>query len=158
MQIDTWPWFHTCWGHMVIIGPQGCKRVKFYIFRLSYKLTSHDLWPSFVTFDLMNMWRFPHYINKPSLLQIWFQLFHIIFPEIVQYIPMIYSVQNPYIQRIEWPIDFLIRSHTHTHTHKYKCHTACVVFRWLWSVYWHYHFAKYHKLTVHRIQPKLATF
>ena len=40
MQIDTWPWSHTCWDHMVLIGPQVCKWVKFYIFRLSYKLTS----------------------------------------------------------------------------------------------------------------------
>ena len=32
-------------GHMVLIGPQACNRVKFYIFRLFYKLTSHNLWP-----------------------------------------------------------------------------------------------------------------
>ena len=57
-------------GHMVLIGPQVCKWVEFYIFRLSYTLTSHDLWPSSVTFDLMNMWRFLHYINKPSLVPI----------------------------------------------------------------------------------------
>ena len=30
-----------------------------------------DLWP----FDLMNKWRFPYYINKPSLVQIGLQLF-----------------------------------------------------------------------------------
>ena len=30
-----------------------------------------DLWP----FDHMNIWRFPYYINKPSLVQIRFQLF-----------------------------------------------------------------------------------
>ena len=60
---------------MVLSGPRVCKRVKFYIFTLSYKLTSHDLRPSFVTFDLMNMWRFPHFINKPSLVPIRFQLF-----------------------------------------------------------------------------------
>ena len=75
MQIDTWPWSHTCWGHMVLIGPQVCKWVKSYIFRLSYKLTLHDLWPSFVTFDLRNIWRFLHYINKPSLVPIGLQLF-----------------------------------------------------------------------------------
>ena len=55
---------------MILIGPQICKWVKFDIFGLSYKLTSHDLWPSFVTFYLMNMWRFLHYINKPSLVPI----------------------------------------------------------------------------------------
>ena len=75
MQIGTWPWSHTYWGHMDLTGPQVCKWVKFYIFRLSYKLTSHDLWPSFVTFDLMNMWRFLHFINKLSLVPMGLQLF-----------------------------------------------------------------------------------
>ena len=65
-QSDTWPWYHTCWGHMILIG-QVFKWAKFDILGLSYKLTSHDLWPSFVTFDLMNISRFLHYINKPSL-------------------------------------------------------------------------------------------
>ena len=67
MQIDIWLWSHTCWGHMVLTGPQICKWVKFYILRLSYKLTSHDHWPSFMTFDLMNMHRLLHYIKKVSL-------------------------------------------------------------------------------------------
>ena len=51
------------------------KRVKFFMFRLSYKLTSDDIWPSLVTFDLINMWRFFNYINKPSLVPIGLQLF-----------------------------------------------------------------------------------
>ena len=51
-------------------GPQVCKLVQIYIFRLSYKLTSDDLWPWFVTSDHMNIWRFPYYTNKPSLVQI----------------------------------------------------------------------------------------
>ena len=38
-------------------------------------MTSDDLWPWFVTFDSMNIWRFPYYINKPSLVQIGLQLF-----------------------------------------------------------------------------------
>ena len=75
MQIYTWPGSHTCWGHMVLIGLKVYKWVKFNIFRLSFRLTSHDLWPSFVTFDLGNTWRFPHYINKPSLVPIRLQLF-----------------------------------------------------------------------------------
>ena len=43
-QIDTWTWSHTCWDHLVLIGPQVWK---WDICRLSYKLTSHDLhlWP-----------------------------------------------------------------------------------------------------------------
>ena len=36
---------------------------------------THELWPSFVTFHLMNMWRFLHNINKPSLVPIGLQLF-----------------------------------------------------------------------------------
>ena len=70
MQIDTWPWSvpHLL-GHTALIGPQVCKRVKFYIIRLSYKLPWHDLWLSFVTFDLLNMWR--SYII--SINQVWFQ-------------------------------------------------------------------------------------
>ena len=75
MQIDSWHWSHTCWDHMILIGPQVRKWVKFDIFGLSYKLTSHDLWPSSVTFDLMNMWKFLHFINKPSLVPIGLQLF-----------------------------------------------------------------------------------
>ena len=42
-----------------------------------------------------------------------------------------------------------IRTHTHTF------HTAHVVFHWLRSGYF---LAKYHKLTVHRIQSKFVTF
>ena len=60
---------------MVLIGLQVCKWVKLYIFMISYKLTSHDPWPLFVTFDFMNIWRFLHYINNPSLVPIGLQLF-----------------------------------------------------------------------------------
>ena len=74
-QIATWPWSQTCWGHMVLTGPQRCKWVKYYIFRLLHKLTSHALWPTFVKFDLMNMWRFLHFINKLSLVPAGLQLF-----------------------------------------------------------------------------------
>ena len=62
MHIDTWPWSHTCWDHMALTGPQVCKWVKFCIFR-----QIGFTWPSFVTFKNMNMWKFLHYINKPSL-------------------------------------------------------------------------------------------
>ena len=71
-------------------------------------------------------------------------------PEFVRYIRMIYSMQNPYIQRIDW---ILIFPYDPTHTHTF--HTAHVVFRWLRSGYF---LAKYHKLTVHRIQSKFVTF
>ena len=46
-----------------------------FIFSLSYKLTSDDLWHWYMTFDCMNIWRFTYYINKSSLVQIGFQLF-----------------------------------------------------------------------------------
>ena len=34
-----------------------------------------DLWPKYRTFDCMNIWRFPYYIDKPNLGQIGHQLF-----------------------------------------------------------------------------------
>ena len=43
------------WGH-------------FHIFSLSYNLTSDDLWPCYITFDCMNIWRFTYYIIH----QVWF--------------------------------------------------------------------------------------
>ena len=43
------------WGH-------------FHIFSLSYNLISDDLWPGYMTFDYMNIWRFSYYINNH-----WFQ-------------------------------------------------------------------------------------
>ena len=55
--------------------PKYAIKSQIYIFMLSYKFTSDDLWPWFVTFDRMNIWRFPYYINKPSLVQIRLQLF-----------------------------------------------------------------------------------
>ena len=72
MQVDIWPWSHSCWGRQVVlIGTQVCKWVKIYLFRLSYRLTSDNLCPWLVTFDLMNIQRFP------SINQVWFQLFHL---------------------------------------------------------------------------------
>ena len=50
------------WGH-------------FHTFSLSYNLTSDDRWPWYMTFDQMNIWRFPYYINKPSLVPIELQPF-----------------------------------------------------------------------------------
>ena len=47
----------------------------FHIFSLSYNLTSDDLWPWYMTFDHMNIWRFPYYINKHTLVPIRLQLF-----------------------------------------------------------------------------------
>ena len=64
--------FEVTWFLLVI---KYAEWVKFHIFRLSYQLTSHQLWPSFVTFNLIHMWRFLHNINKPSLVPITLQLF-----------------------------------------------------------------------------------
>ena len=50
------------WGH-------------FHIFSLSHNLTSDDLWPWYMTFECMKIWRFTYYINKQSLVQIRLQLF-----------------------------------------------------------------------------------
>ena len=54
---------------MVQIGPQLIKWGLFHIFCLSYNLTSDDFWPWYMTFECMNIWRSPYYINKPSLVQ-----------------------------------------------------------------------------------------
>ena len=43
---------------------------QFYIFNLSYNLTSYDLWPWYVTFDLINKWRSPCCTYDPSLVEI----------------------------------------------------------------------------------------
>ena len=45
------------------------KRVKFDICMLLYNLTSDNLWPSYVIFDFMHVWR-PHII---TINQVWFQ-------------------------------------------------------------------------------------
>ena len=61
------------WGH-------------FHIFSLFYNFASGDLWPWYMTFDHMNIWRFPYYINKPNLAHIglqpfkWKNHFHIFSP------------------------------------------------------------------------------
>ena len=47
-----------------------CQWVKFYIFRLFYKVTSHNLWPSFVTYDFMKKWRINELCLVPSRLQL----------------------------------------------------------------------------------------
>ena len=45
------------WGH-------------FHIFSLSYNLTSNDLWPWYVTSDLISKWGFPCCIYDPTLVEI----------------------------------------------------------------------------------------
>ena len=60
---------------MVQIGLQLFKWDHFHIFSLSNILTSDDLWPWYMTSDCMNIWRFPYFINKPSLVPIRLQLF-----------------------------------------------------------------------------------
>ena len=85
---DLWTWYLTfdcmnIWRFpyyinkpsLVQIGLQLFKWDHFHIFSLLYNLTSDDLWPCYMTFDCTNIWRFPYYINKPSLVQIGLQLF-----------------------------------------------------------------------------------
>ena len=61
---------------LVPIGLQFFNWDQFYIFSLSYNLTSYDLWPWYLSFDLINKLQFPCYIHKPSLFQIGLQLFN----------------------------------------------------------------------------------
>ena len=60
---------------LVPIGLQLFKWGHFHIFSLSYNLTWDDFWPRYTTFDHINIWRLPHYINKPSLVPNRLQLF-----------------------------------------------------------------------------------
>ena len=55
---------------MVQIGLQLFKWGHFHIFNLSYNLTSDDLWPWYMTFDLVNKWGFPCCTYDPTLVEI----------------------------------------------------------------------------------------
>ena len=55
---------------LVQIGLQLFKWGHFHIFSLSYNLTSDDLWPWYLTFDLSNKWGFPCCIYEPTLVEI----------------------------------------------------------------------------------------
>ena len=77
--LGTWPF--TAWtyegSHIISINQvwfklnfQLFKWDHFYIFSLSYNLTSDDLWPWCMTFDLINKWGFPCCIYDPSLVVI----------------------------------------------------------------------------------------
>ena len=83
--LTTWPqmtfdlgiWPLTAWtyegSHKPSLVPTGLQLFKwgyFHIFSLSYSLTSDDLWPWYVTFDLINKWGFPCCIYDPSLVEI----------------------------------------------------------------------------------------
>ena len=74
MNIRKFPYYINK-SNLVQIGLQLFKWGHFHIFSLSYNLTSDDLWSWYMIFDCMNIWRFPHYINKPSLVAIGLQLF-----------------------------------------------------------------------------------
>ena len=77
--LDMWPfdlinkWVFPCYIHkpsLVPIGLQLFNWGQFYIFSLSYNLTSYDLWPWYVTFDLINKWEFPCCTYDSSLFEI----------------------------------------------------------------------------------------
>ena len=84
--LTTWPlttfdldiWLLTIWRvpyfinkpSLVLIWLQLFKWDHFHIFSLSYNLTSDDLWPWYVTFDLINKWGFPCCIYDPTLVEI----------------------------------------------------------------------------------------
>ena len=86
LQIDlTWPLTFICdfWPHehvkvlhyinkpsLIPIRLQLFKWGEFYILSPSYNLNSDDLWPWYVTFDLINQWGFPCCIYDPTLVAI----------------------------------------------------------------------------------------
>ena len=61
--------------HFFEIFATICNLFQNLMISLSYNLNSDDLWPWYMTFDCMNIWRFTYHINKPSLVQIGLQLF-----------------------------------------------------------------------------------
>ena len=80
---NLWPWYmiFDCINiqrvpycinkpSLVPIRLQLFKWGHFHIFSLSYNLTSDDLWPWYVTFDLINKWGFPCCIYDPTLVKI----------------------------------------------------------------------------------------
>ena len=76
LDLDLWPlniWrfpYYINKPSLVQIGLQLFKWGHLHIFSPSYNLTSDDLWPWYMIFDCMNIWRFTYYIYKPSLVQI----------------------------------------------------------------------------------------
>ena len=76
--LTLWTWkfpHYIIKPSFVPIRLQLFKWGEFYIFSPSYTMTLDDLWPWYVTFDGMNIWSIPYYINKPSLVTIRLQLF-----------------------------------------------------------------------------------
>ena len=68
--LTTWRFpYYTNKPTLVQIGLKLFKWSHFYIFSLSYNLTWDNLWPWYMTFDSMNIWRLSYYINN----QVWFQ-------------------------------------------------------------------------------------
>ena len=87
---DLWTWYMTfdcmnIWRFtyyinkpsLVQIGHQPFKWGHFQFFSLSYNLTSDDLWPWYMTFDLINKWEFPCCIYDPTLVEIYQSLWKI---------------------------------------------------------------------------------
>ena len=85
---DLWSWYTTSdlmnirrLSHyinkpsLVPIRLEFFKWGEFYPFSPSYNLTSDDLWPWYMIFDHMNIWKLPYDITKPSLVPIELQLF-----------------------------------------------------------------------------------
>ena len=67
--LHLWPHFSCNWS---LYGKEMVKCNQFYICSqfYIYILTSDDLWPWYVTFDLINIWRFPLCIYSQSLVVI----------------------------------------------------------------------------------------
>ena len=78
------------------------------IFSLFYNLTSYNLWPWCVTFDLINIWGFLYYIHKPSLVPIGLQLFKL---SQIDIFSLFYNLTSYDL----WPLHV-----TFDHTHKCK--------------------------------------
>ena len=82
MTFDHGLWYLAAWtyegSHIILINQvwfqldfQLFKWGLFHIFSLSYNLTSDELWPWNVAFDLINKWDFPCCIYYPTLVEIY---------------------------------------------------------------------------------------
>ena len=81
MTCDLGTWHLTAWtyegSHIISITQvwfkSNCQLFQwshFHIFSLFFNLTLDDLWPWYVTFDLINKWGFPCCIYDPTLVEI----------------------------------------------------------------------------------------
>ena len=114
---DLWPHEHMKVSILYIkkpsfvqIGLQLFKWGNFHIFSLSYNLNSDDLWPWYMTFDLINKWGFPCCIYDPTLVEIHQSMWKIE-PNVNPFSQQQHQQQTTSLQGTKWSlyVSFLLR-------------------------------------------------